>query len=594
MILERLDAVSDRVFRTMASCTLKWTRKKTVADGAAEVLPTTPSKSGLYRAVLRWQEKSFWLRTEKWIFGRILESNVSDIGLFLVAWGVVSLGGNWLFRHAAPFSMRMLLPVAQILSASVLLRSDQSVSRCIRHSRMLRWLLFSFCRLSEVGFKAKPRAGGHRVGFLIGGVLIGLLSVLLSPLTVGILLLSVLLLALLSAVPEAALTALLFLLPFCNLTAHPTVTLCVLAFLCTAVCFGKAISGKRQVRWERADGLVLWLCALFVMGGIVSYGSAYDGCLRAFLLFGAWFPTRLLLSSKEWRSRECSALAVSSFLCAVGGILEYVLGKAELAWVDVSRFGDLGGRVCGSFGNPNLFAIFLLLTVPFSLKAAFTEENNLQKTIAFGMFLTGSLCLVLTWSRGAWLAWMLSVLLFLALCSRRSFSVLIAGSVGAVGLLFYLPQTVVRRFRSIGSLTDSSANYRIHTWRGVLRMIRANPWGIGCGEEAFHRVFPIYAVSGTEQVMHPHQILLQVLAELGLAGGLLFAVLMGMLFWRIVRFCRNTPEGARRAEGVVLFSILAGVLLMGCFDSLWYHNGLFWLFWVLCAMHKNRMSEENV
>lgn len=125
-------------------------------------------------------------------------------------------------------------------------------------------------------------------------------------------------------------------------------------------------------------------------------------------------------------------------------------------------------------------------------------------------------------------------------------------------------------------------------------MIRANPWGIGCGEEAFHRVFPIYAVSGTEQVMHPHQILLQVFAELGLAGGLLFAVLMGMLLGGIVRFCRNTPEGERRAEGVVLFSILAGALLMGCFDSLWYHNGLFWLFWVLCAMYKNRMSEGNV
>ena len=594
MILERLDAVSNRIFRGMANCTLKLTRKKPIADGADEHSRSVQSKRGFYQTVLRWQERSFWLRTERRLFGRILESSVSDVGIFLVIWGVVALGGNWLIRHAAPLSLRMLLPVMQILSASVLLRSDQSVSRCIRHSRVLRWLLFSFCRLSEVGFQAKPRAGGHRVGFLVGGALAGVLSVLFSPLAVGILLLSVLLLALLAAVPEAALTALLFLLPLCNLTAHPTVTLGVGVFLCTAVCFGKTVSGKRQVTWGRIDALVLWLCGLFLFGGIVSHGSVYDGCLRAFLLFGAWFPTRLLLWSRVWRRRVCTALAVSSFLCAVGGILEYVLGKAELAWVDISRFGDLGGRVCGSFGNPNLFAIFLLLTLPFSLKAVFTEERNAQKLIALGMFLAGSLCLVLTWSRGAWLAWMLSVLLFLALCSRRSFSVLIAGSVGAVGLLFYLPQTVVRRFQSIGSLTDSSANYRIHTWRGVLRMLRAHPWGIGCGEKAFHRVFPIYAVSGTEQVMHPHQIFLQVFAELGLAGGLLFAVVMGMLIGPIMRFCRNTPEGAHRAEGVVLFAILAGMLLMGFFDSLWYHNGLFWLFWVLCAMQKNGMSEEGI
>lgn len=594
MILERLDAVSDRVFRMMASCTHKLIRKKPTADRADAPSRSTPSGNGIYRAVLRWQERSFWLHGERWLFGRILESSVSDVGVFFISWGVVALGGNWLFRHAAPFSLRMLLPVAQILAASVLLRSDQSVSRCIRHSRMLRAFLFSFCGLSEVGFKIKARDGGHRTSFLICGILMGALSVLFSPLAVGVVLLLVLLFALLASVPEAALIALLFLMPFCNLTPHPSVTLAIGVLLCMAVGFGKAVSGKRQVTWERTDGLVLWFCVLFLFGGLVSHGSLYDGCLRAILLFGAWFPTRLLLRSKVWRRRACSALAISSFSCAVGGILEYVLGKAELAWVDVSRFGDLGGRVCGSFGNPNLFAIFLLLTIPFTLKAVFDGERPVQRLTAFGLFSAGSLCLVLTWSRGAWLGWMLSVLLFLALCSRRSLSVLMAGSIGAVGFLFYLPQTVVRRFQSIGSFTDSSANYRIHTWKGVLRMLRAHPWGIGCGEDAFHRVFPIYAVSGTEQVMHPHQVFLQVLAELGLAGGLLFAVLMGTLTVGFVRFCANSSEGGARTETVALFAILSGVLLMGCFDSLWYHNGLFWLFWAICAMLKNGVSEETV
>ena len=122
-------------------------------------------------------------------------------------------------------------------------------------------------------------------------------------------------------------------------------------------------------------------------------------------------------------------------------------------------------------------------------------------------------------------------------------------------------------------------------------MIKAYPWGIGCGETAFRRVFPVYAVSGTEGVMHPHQIFLEVLTELGIVGILLFVVIL----WRLLKcffcFCRVTPQGEARAEGVSLFCALTGGMVMGMFDSLWYHSGLLWLFWILCGMCENLRAE---
>ena len=582
MILEALDRISDRIFRGVGKnavcvrvCSMEEREvqrtKERIASGEARTV-------SFYRRVLLWQEQGLFFQAKQRFFRWILQSRASDIGFFLLSCGAVGVVGNWVVRHADPLSLEILIPLAQALSASVLLRSSKSVSRCMRRSLFLRWLLFDFCGLSEsilaVGSVRRERGWS----FILAGCLIGGLGVLWSATAVALILLGGVLLTLLSAVPELAFLLLFLLLPFLNLTAHPTLMLTAAVAVCCGLCGCKAISGKRQVYWSRADGLVLWLCCLFFLSGVISYGDLSEGLLRGLLLFSAWFPIRLLLLNSIWRRRAFFAMSISSFVCAVWGILQYVLGKAELRRVDTARFGDIGGRVCGLFGNPNLFAIYLLFTVPLSLGLAFHRKGWVGRAFFFSAFGVGSLCLVFTWSRGAWIAWMLSVLLFLMLCSRRSLSCLFAVGICGSGLISYL--------------TDSSANYRIHTWRGVCRMLRSHPWGIGCGESAFRSVFPAYAVSGTESVMHPHQIFLQVFTETGLAGLLLFAVILWHLLRGFVRFCGSMSEGMRRTEGVTLFCILTGGLVMGCFDSLWYHYGLFWLFWSLCAMLKTVMQEE--
>ena len=187
---------------------------------------------------------------------------------------------------------------------------------------------------------------------------------------------------------------------------------------------------------------------------------------------------------------------------------------------------------------------------------------------------------------------MLALVLFLMLCKRKTLSCLFALCGLGWGVVFYLPEQVLRRFQSIGSMTDSSAHYRSNTWRGVLRMLRAHPFGIGSGESAFRSVFPYYAVSGTETVMHAHQIFLEVAVEIGVVGLVLFLLVLFHIFASVVCFCRKSREGAHRTEGVALTSAVAGALVMGLFDSLWYHNGLYWLFWSVVALLQNVLEEE--
>ncbi len=590
MILETLDRFSDRVFR--------WAGRRRIFARMGEACPSVAprmkefgNRRGIYRSVLRWQEQGGVFRAKRWIFQGLLSSRVSDLGVFLLCCGGTGLVGNWFFRSASPFSWRILLPLIQILLSPVLLHTLHSTARSIRRSVCLRWFLFQFCGFSHTVFTSKRQTRSQRGVFAALGFLSGLLGIWLTPLVVFGVFVGAILLTLLSALPELAFLCVFLLFPFLNLVPRSTLTLTGLLAVCLVLCLGKTLSGKRQGEWERIDGLVLWLCALFLLGGAVSYGSFYEGALRAFLLFAAWFPVRILFCNSVWRQRILSALVISSFVCAIGGIAEYFLGRAVLSWIDVSRFGDIGGRVCGFFGNPNIFAVYLLLTTPLSLAKVYCQKRTRGKVFFGVAFATQSLCLVLTWSRGAWLGWMLSLFLFLLLCSRRTFSVLLALLVSGVGLVFYLPDNILRRFRSIGSLTDSSTHYRVNTWKGVLRMLREQPFGIGCGESAFRSVFPYYAISGTENVMHAHQIFLEVAVETGFVGLLLFVIVLGGFLRRGIRFCRTEEDGARRAEGVCLLALLAGALTMGLFDSLWYHNGLYWLFWSVAALLVNVMQE---
>ena len=110
----------------------------------------------------------------------------------------------------------------------------------------------------------------------------------------------------------------------------------------------------------------------------------------------------------------------------------------------------------------------------------------------------------------------------------------------------------------------------------------AHPWGIGVGEESFRRVYPSFAVSGTETVMHAHRLFGQIGVELGWGGAVLLAVTFLLILLESVRRCGG--EDARdRGEILALLACLLGGLVMGLFDYVWYHYGVFWLFWTLCA-----------
>lgn len=627
MILEWLDGIAARLCgaaresRLLTALSRNFDRRESLGEGAFRFLDDRMDAGGeqarwqfrFRRRVLCWQEESVVLRWARRCFDWMLRGSIGSYGVFLLIFGTVSLCVYWLTGNVSPSSTRMLIPLILVICSVPLLHSVRSCSWGIRRGWLLRRFLIGFCSIPESSFGREDVGEERRLAPVLPGILFGLLTAFLHPAWVAALFLLPPAAALLAAVPELTLFAVMLAFPFLNLASHPSAMLAGMLLVCDLMWAGKLISGKRQAGFGVTDLLVLLFGVLFAASGLIgSSGRAADGLMPAFLLVSAWIPMRALSGSALWQKRCVGALLFSSFLCAVLGIWQYLSGRAELRWLDVSRFGDTGGRVSILFGNPNLLAVFLLLTVPLALGAMLAPggragesgmdggvrsertSGGVRRSCAGAVFLTGSLCMVLTWSRGAWLGWIVSVFLMLLFHSRRSLSWLFLLPVPLAGLLPFLPHSVLNRFGSIGSVTETSARYRWYTWRGVLRMLRSHPWGIGAGETAFHTVYPVYAVSGTESVMHAHQIFLQTAVELGLPGLLVLLLIL----WRLLRhtavFCRREPDRAGRSRLLGAAGAVVGALVMGMFDDIWYHSGLFWLFWAVCALLLNLAEKGEV
>ncbi len=382
--------------------------------------------------------------------------------------------------------------------------------------------------------------------------------------------------------PDLSFLILLSAFPLFQLLEHSTFWLLpICAFL--LLWFVRTLFQRGKAKPDFADFLVLLILLLQISVAFTGYGRAEDA-LTAALLTSVWFS-----ASRFFESRGADALAFLSvlalFAVSVIGVGEYLFGMAELRWVDVKRFGDIGGRVTSLFDNPNILAVYLILYFPFSFWAIFSPQSKGRLRIFYTITtILSALCILLTWSRGAWLGLFLECLLFLLLHSRKS-------RIAALWLppvlllsIPILPGSFRGRLYSIGDLGESSIRYRLQTWQGTCKMLAHHPVGIGVGEWAWRIIYPHYAVSGTKTVMHAHNIFLQLATELGIVGLVVFLLLIFVSLRRAIH-----------TGNTVALCAVAGALVMGLFDHLWYYPGMLVPFWstlAFCAQNRQKDSPE--
>lgn len=534
----------------------------------------------------RAEETSVLRRLAENLFRAGMDGSLGGYGVFWLSFGSISVA-LYLFGGSNDLtSFRFLVPLIVILASIPLLASTKSLSHALRNGLLTSQFFFCYCGLPKDRFGWTEEGKERRAANFLGGILAGGLSYFFHPawISAGVLILS--LLFLFFSVPELSLMLILTVLPFLDRIGHASLCLTGLTVLMILALAGKVMTGRRQITVCKTDRLVGAFVLLTLFSTVAATGGregTREGLLAAFLTLSGWFCGRVILTTETWRKRAAVQLSLSGGITSAMGIWQYATGKADWDWLDLSRFSDTGGRVSAGLGNPNVLAVFLLLSFPLALSGCFAEKKTASRLFFGGVLFAELVCLIVTWSRGAWLGAITAIFLFFLLFSVRSLRMLLLLPLPLIAAAPFLPNNLRNRFLSIGDLRETSSRYRLQLWRGVLRLLRDHPYGIGTGRASFSAVYPYYAVSGTETAVHTHSLFLRVLTESGAAGAFLLGWIMLSVLRVLIVSVRKTDDRSHRAWCVGSFCALAGIAVMGVFDDVWYHNGMLFLFFVIAS-----------
>lgn len=537
------------------------------------------------RAMAKAYERSIILTKIRGISYHLLITNVSSLGLFLFSFGfftlLIQILKEYAFHIATIDSIPTILGLVIMVIAVFMFFSKKNIAETVYDSVILHAILFDYLGLRIIGV-AKAAKTEARKGFNIAfglGMAFGAFSIVAEPLRIVILLVFILLISIVLSAPEAGILLVLLCLPF-----MPTKYLIASIGLILISYFLKLICGRRVLRFSLVDYTVTAFLAFTVFGGIISIDSSSFEKMLVYVCFMlGYFVVKNTISSPSLVRRCLYSLITSSTVVSLYGLYENFFGSASTVWQDVTVFSEISGRVVSTFENPNVLGEYLILIFPVTLSMMLVAKRANERFALFFAAGVNALCLVFTWSRGAWLGFILAVVLFFLLSSKHFLTAgILLSPLAVLGLSFMIDTSVIRRFTTF---TDSSTSYRLSIWRGTLDMLKDTWWyGIGIGEGAFRAVYPAYALPGIETAPHSHNLYLQIITETGAISLISFLLFVIILAQCVLTFSKNAVSRPNKTIAIGLLCGIIAFLIQGMTDYVWYNYRIFLLFWLLAGL----------
>lgn len=239
---------------------------------------------------------------------------------------------------------------------------------------------------------------------------------------------------------------------------------------------------------------------------------------------------------------------------------------------DVLRFRvdfNHAERAISTSVDPNILGGLLVIVGALALGQTFARRPILWRPAAAACSAVALFCLLLTYSRGAWIALMVAVVV-MATWQYRRLLVLVA-----VALLVFvqLPasKTFTTELQSGVQVQDKAAGMRLGEINDSLRLIGRYPvFGVGFGtapdSDLYVGVSNIYLLVGEET---------------GVVGLALFLTAIGLYVVTMLTALPRLRDPVLRGLGVGLFGAAVGMLTAGMFDRYFFsypHDvALFWL-----------------
>lgn len=338
----------------------------------------------------------------------------------------------------------------------------------------------------------------------------------------------------------------------------------------------------------REVNLVLLLC----LAGLVSIPFAKESMADAWGSFSNIFIRAVLIFlvivnvvRTERRLRWLMALAIGSGVVMAGGALsDYASGRLTVEGYRVE------GRIGGIFENPNEMALHLVTMLPIAAALAFGARGLLKKALYGAAVLVMTAGVVVTFSRGGFLAMATGMMVLAWLLGRKNrFMVVAAAVVLTVLLLIVAPGGYGARILSIYDRrldAFGSADARQQLLMTSILVALRNPlFGVGMGN--FVHVSP--------RSLEAHNAYTQVASEMGAFGFAVYCLYVVTPLRRMLAVARESFEARRTSPlyylAVGLAASLAAYMVASFFGSFAYYWNVYYL--VGYAVCLRRLYEDR-
>ena len=274
-------------------------------------------------------------------------------------------------------------------------------------------------------------------------------------------------------------------------------------------------------------------------------------------------------------------------------ILFQIAGAAWWGWdaLDSTRtHSRLEGIGSGDTKNPNMLAAHLVTIIPLTITFIALKRPKWMRAVALVSLPLILNLLVLANSRGGTLGLVATGAAGFVLIRNGFRRWMVIGAIAGLGALWVLadPEYLARQ-QTIVTPEDNSAQTRLVLWRGSAAMLKDYPFGVG--GRGFQLLSPRYVPELRDtkdgEGRSSHNTYIQVAADWGIQGFLLFVALIGYTFVLLHRIRRE-----RASPDVIYFISLAiqlgliGTLTSACFSVRFYGESIYWLCGLSVALYR--------
>jgi O-antigen ligase len=290
------------------------------------------------------------------------------------------------------------------------------------------------------------------------------------------------------------------------------------------------------------------------------------------------------IDSEKGLERVLFLFPISIGLLGLHGTYQYFTGAEMLGnWVDSTE--TISTRAYSIIGGPNALASVLVLNIPIALGLFIAEKDVLKRIVYIVACLFMGTGLIFTFSRAAWVAAFIAVIILFVFLARTMILPITAFLLGMVVMI----ETIWARISMLFTpeyYAKASDGGRIYRWTYALeKWSDTKLFGLGVGRfggavATNHNLSPFYM----------DNYYLKTMTESGIAGVTSFILLQLTTVYHMFRYIQGTVDTRYRIIMFSIFSGLIGVLLHNGVENIFESPFIVVYFWtyvgVLVAMYK--------